>query len=372
MCCRYGDLKITKAMTCSEMNGCSSSSILVKGCVGSSILVTGGCGFIGSNFISHLLEQTTARIVVYDSLATGSKENVESSDRIVMVVGDVCDRKLLERTLQLYDVEEVVHFAALTHAGDSFQQPHEYIQTNVQGTLCLLETVKKCGGINNLLYVSTDEVFGESTADDTPKDEASHLKPMNPYAVSKVSAEKLVEVYHCAYGIPAHFVRLCNVYGPRQSFDKVIPKFIKQASESQPFTIEGDGKQLRTWLYVDDACKAIYSVLHGGKMGEVYNVGTSFETSILDLARVIMKEVHDHGYGKCGNLQPVIMLAMPKWCHYYVPVPDHWWFMGEGGAHSCHTFLLQATGGSWERVGPIVAIRSCSRPLVVHGRGWGP
>lgn len=283
------------------MNGCSGSSVLVEGC-GPSILVTGGCGFIGSNFISHLLGQTTARIVVYDSLATGNRENLEHSDEIVLVVGDVCDRQLLERTLQQFNVGEVVHFAALTHAGDSFKQPHEYFQTNVQGTLCLLEAVKKCSGIKNLLYVSTDEVYGESTADDTPKDEASHLKPMNPYAVSKLSAEKLIEVYHSAYGIPAHFVRLCNVYGPRQSFDKVIPKFIKQASESRPFTIEGDGKQLRTWMYVDDACRAIYSVLRGGKIGEVYNVGTSFETSILDLARMIKKDMHDQGYGKHMNL----------------------------------------------------------------------
>lgn len=266
-------------------------------------MVTGGCGFIGSNFISYLLEETSATIIIYDSLTTGyNRSYVESSDRCVLVVGDVCNSKLLDRTLRQYNVEEIVHFAALTHAGHSFDCPEAYIQTNVQGTLCLLEAVKRHGQIKNLLFISTDEVYGESTANDAPKDETSGLKPMNPYAVSKVSAEKLVEVYHNAYGTPAHFVRMCNVYGPRQSYDKVIPKFIKQASEGKPFTIEGDGKQHRTWLYVDDACRAIYSVLRGGRLGEVYNVGTSFETSILDLAKAIKKEVNNFGVGKCASL----------------------------------------------------------------------
>lgn len=208
------------------------------------------------------------------------------------MVGDICNGDLLERTFWQYDVGAVVHFTALTHAGDSFKCPEAYIEANVRGTLCLLEAMKKYGQIKNFLYISTDEVYGESTANDAPKNESSRLKPMNPYAATKVSAEKLVEVYHRAYGIPACLVRMCNVYGPKQSFDKVIPKFIKLAIEGKPFTIEGDGHQLRSWLYVHDACSALYSVLQRGKLGEVYNVGTSFEASVLDLAKEIKKEVN--------------------------------------------------------------------------------
>lgn len=263
-----------------------------------SIMVTGGCGFLGSNFISHLLEKTTATIVNYDCLTLGSNRSyVKTSDRCVLVVGDVCNSELLDRTLRRYNVEEIVHFAALTHAGDSFEHPEAYIQTNVQGTLSLLEVVKKYGRIQSFLYVSTDEVYGESTANDEPKNETSSLKPMNPYAASKVSAEKLVEVYHTAYGVPARFVRMCNVYGPKQDYSKVVPKFIKQSIQDKPFTIEGGGHQLRTWLHVDDACRAIYSVLREGKLGEVYNVGTSYESSILDLAKAVKNEV-DHS--KCS------------------------------------------------------------------------
>lgn len=280
----------------------------------SNVLVTGGCGFIGSNYISHLLEVTKAKIVNYDSLAPGSnKEHVETSDRCVLVVGDVRNSELLDKTLRLHNVEEVVHFAALAHAGDSFERPEAYIEANVQGTLCLLEAVRKYGRIKRFLYVSTDEVYGESDVDDSvPKKETASLKPTNPYAVSKLCAERLVDVYHRAHAIPACFVRMCNVYGPRQSYDKVFPKFIKQAYEDRPFTIEGNGQQLRTWLYVTDACRAIDCVLQGGKLGEVYNVGTPLEVSVLDLAKAIKDEVNID----CGKSLDRCFLPSSCWSHH--------------------------------------------------------
>ena len=259
---------------------------------GSTIMVTGGCGFIGSNFINHLLQETDARVVNYDCLSSGSnKAHVETSDRCTLVTGDIRNRELLEKTLDLYNVEEVVHFAACTHAGDSFEQPEEYIETNVQGTLSLLEAVRRHGGIKTFLYISTDEVYGESAAGDRPKKESDILKPTNPYAASKLSAEKLVEVYQIAHGLPARYVRMSNVYGPKQGYDKVIPKFISQARLGKPFTIEGDGRQLRTWLYVADACRAIHSVLLRGRVGEFYNIATTFELSILDLAKAVKEDV---------------------------------------------------------------------------------
>ncbi len=255
------------------------------------IMVTGGCGFIGSNFVHFLLEETKAIVVNFDNLSSaGSKPDLEVSERYTLVVGDIRETELLEKTLRLHKVKEIVHFAALTCVGDSFKSPQEYVKTNVEGTLSVLEAVKNYGHINRFLHISTDEVYGDTT-DGIPKKEGDGLKPTNPYSASKFSAEKFVDVYHIAYNIPVCFVRMCNIYGPWQTSDKVIPKFIYQAIEDQPFTIEGDGSQLRNWLYVNDACKAIYSVLEEGKTGEIYNISASFELSVLELAKKIKEEV---------------------------------------------------------------------------------
>ena len=263
------------------------------------VMVTGGCGFIGSNFIHFLIQETTVKIINYDNLSfAGRKFDTEASDRCVLVLGDICNSDLLYETLCLHGVEEIVHFAALTSVSDSFQNPQQYVKNNVEGTLSVLEAVKKYGRIKRFVQISTDEVYGDSDGDTTPKREGVSLEPTNPYSASKLSAEKFVGVYRVSYNTPASYVRMCNVYGPRQTFDKVVPKFISQAVEDKPFTIEGDGSQLRTWVYVLDACRAIYRVLQRGKIGEVYNIGSSSEKSVLDLAKMIKKEV-DTTLGMC-------------------------------------------------------------------------
>ena len=256
------------------------------------ILVTGGSGFIGSNFIRFLLEETKAKVVNYDKVSsTASDPDLESCERYVQVVGDVRNTKLVEKTLHLHRVKQIVHFAALTCVTDSFENPLEYVRNNVEGAVSLLEAVKNYGGIDRYLQISTDEVYGDVN-DGVAKREQDSLEPTNPYSASKLAAEKFVDVYRVAYKIPTCFVRMCNIYGPRQTSNKVVPKFIHQAVEGRPFTIEGDGSQLRNWLYVKDACRAIHMVLKKGRNGEIYNIGTSFELCINELAKKIKEQVN--------------------------------------------------------------------------------
>ena len=161
----------------------------------------------------------------------------------------------------------------------------------MEGTVTLLESCRAYGNIKRLVYVSTDEVYGDSVNDSEDKTELDNLKPTNPYSASKSSAEHFVNVYCKSYNFPAIVVRMCNVYGSHQSFDKVVPKFIKLADQDKPFTISGDGRQMRCWLHVSDACSAIHTVLRRGRIGHVYNIGSSNEISVLDLAKEIKKAV---------------------------------------------------------------------------------
>ena len=256
-------------------------------------MVTGGCGFIASNFIRYILETTDLHVVNYDSLVTGNKANIDVSDRYSLVVGDLCNGQQLQRTLRHYKVEEIVHFGALTHVSDSFIDPEGYVRANVQGTLSLLNEVRDYGGIKRFVHISTDEVYGDSAMNEKPKVETDCLHPTNPYSASKVGAEKMVDVYRVSYKIPLCGVRMCNVYGPRQTPDKVIVKFINLAMEGKPFTIEGDGHQLRSWLFVEDACRAIHMVLLNGDVGEFYNIISSDELSVLDTAKNIQRAVEE-------------------------------------------------------------------------------
>lgn len=264
------------------------------------LLVTGGCGFIPSNFIDYVLDHSSNVLVVnIDCLTTaGNKANVVSSrvapERYVLICGDICNRALLDRVIRRYNVDAVVHFAAQTHVSESYRDPQEFVRCNVEGTVTLLEVCRAYERIKRFVYVSSDEVYGDSGyASDEPKTELDVLHPTNPYAASKASAEHFVGVYRKSYDIPAIVVRMCNTYGPRQSLDKVVPTFIHQATNREPFTIQGSGKQLRSFLHVSDVCAAISAVLTKGAKGHVYNVGSTLEISVTDLAEVILKTVDD-------------------------------------------------------------------------------
>ena len=270
------------------------------------ILVTGGCGFIPSNYVNHLLERlhsSSAKVVNFDRLtAVSDKGNVDTSraasEQYVLICGDVCNRALLDRVLREHKVDAVVHFAAETHVDDSYKNPYDFIRSNIDGTVTLLEACRTYGHIKRFVHVSTDEVYGDSgDKSSAPKTELSILDPTNPYAASKASAEHFVGVYHQSYNLPVVVVRMCNAYGPRQSLDKVVPKFIQLAASGNPFTIHGDGGQQRSFMHVSDICSAISLVLTKGTIGQVYNIGTSFEISILNLAKEIKKMV-DTALGK--------------------------------------------------------------------------
>ena len=264
------------------------------------LLVTGGCGFIPSNFIDYVLDRSSSALVInYDCLTlhAGNKFNVDSSgvaEQYVLICGDICNRALLDRVIRRYNVDAVVHFAAQTHVGESYRDPQESVRCNVEGTVALLEVCRAYGRIKRFVYVSSDEVYGDSGyASDKPKTELDILQPTNPYAASKASAEHFVGVYRKSYDIPAIVVRVCNTYGPRQSLDKVVPKFIQQATHREPFTIEGNGSQLRSFLHVSDVCAAILAVLTKGTTDHVYNIGSTFEISVSHLAKEILKTVDD-------------------------------------------------------------------------------
>ena len=264
------------------------------------LLVTGGCGFIPSNFINHILEQLpgSVKVVNYDCLTpAGNKANVVSSrdarEQYVLICGNVRNRTPLDRVLRNYNVDAVVHFAAETHVDDSYKKPHEFVRSNVEGTVNLLEACRAYGRVKRFVHVSTDEVYGDSNYGESEqaKTELDLLHPTNPYAASKASAEHFVRVYHKSYHLPVVAVRMCNAYGPRQLHTKVVPRFIQQALDEKPFTIHGDGRQLRSFMHVSDTCAAILTVLTKGQIGEIYNVGTTREVSVTDLAQEIKKAV---------------------------------------------------------------------------------
>ena len=252
------------------------------------VLVTGGAGFIGSNFVLQRLASETnapAVLVNLDKLTyAGNPANlapVEHDSRYEFVHGDIGDRELVGQTLESYGIDAVVNFAAESHVDRSIDGPEPFIQTNVVGTLRLLDTVlhywrglpeaKKKSF--RFLHVSTDEVFGSLRPEDPAFTEETPFAPNSPYAASKASSDHLVRAYHHTYGLPVVTTNCSNNYGPYQFPEKLIPLMILNALEGKPLPIYGDGKNVRDWLYVEDHCHAIQLVLEKGRIGETYNVG---------------------------------------------------------------------------------------------------
>ena len=263
----------------------------------SALLVTGGCGFVASNFINYVLSRLHAKVINYDFLISASNQgNVDSSCVIPgqydSVCGDICNRALFEQVLCRYNVDAVVHFAAETNVSNSYKNPLTFVRSNVQGTVTILEACLSYGRLKRFVYVSTDEVYGDSTlASEMPKTELDRLLPTNPYSASKASAEHFVAVYQKSYGFPALIVRMCNAYGPRQDVSRVVPKFIQLALCEKSLTIDGDGKQLRNFMHVTDICAAIIGLLNKGEAGQIYNIGSDEEISVIDLAKKIKEMV---------------------------------------------------------------------------------
>ena len=253
------------------------------------LLITGGCGFIGSNFVRHVLAKYPAYAVVnLDKLTyAGNPANladVAGDPRYRFVEGDICDVDLVDSIME--EVDAVVNFAAESHVDRSIMGGAEFVQTDVYGTYVLLEAAKQ-HRIERFHQISTDEVYGSLETGAWTEDYP--LEPRNPYSASKAGAEMLVRAYHITHGLPAVVTRASNNIGPFQYPEKRVPLYITNAIDDRPLPLYGNGRQVRDHLYVDDHCTAIDLVLHRGEPGEVYNVGGANEGDGLLVARTILE-----------------------------------------------------------------------------------
>jgi dTDP-glucose 4,6-dehydratase len=267
------------------------------------ILVTGGAGFIGSCFIRQQVETHPYDSITNLDLLTyaGNLENLASipeSASYKFVKGDIRDVALVTGLMEYHDA--VVNFAAESHVDRSILDSSESFETNVRGTLVLLDAARTAG-IERFLHVSTDEVYGDM-APDRFAIETSPLRPSSPYAASKAAAEMLVMAYQHTYGVPAVITRASNNYGPFQFPEKFMPLMITNAMESKRLPVYGDGQQQRDWIHVEDHCRALDAVLRRGRAGEVYNIGVGTPRANLEVLRLLLKLVGKEG----GNDESLI------------------------------------------------------------------
>lgn len=272
-------------------------------------LVTGGAGFIGSNFVKHMLSaHPEAHLVVLDALTyagnLGTLKEELKDPRITFVKGDICDSKIAEQIFAEHKIDYVVNFAAESHVDRSIENPQLFLQVNILGTQNLLNAALKAWTTgkdeNNYptwregvkyLQVSTDEVYG-SLGYEGFFTEETPLDPRSPYSASKTGGDLIVKAYGETYKMPITITRCSNNYGPYHFPEKLIPLIIRNILEGKQLPVYGDGKNVRDWLYVEDHCKAIDKVLHGGRVGEVYNVGGHNEKTNIDIVKLVIDTIH--------------------------------------------------------------------------------
>jgi dTDP-glucose 4,6-dehydratase len=268
------------------------------------ILVTGAAGFIGSNFVRMLLERGDAdshdlQLIAFDKLTyAGNLANLQDlldryPKRLAFVRGDICDAGKVEETLRAFGVGEVVHFAAESHVDRSILGSGPFVQTNVVGTQVLLDAARKLS-IERFLYVSTDEVYGTLPEDrpDLKFTEETPLQPNSPYSASKCAGDCLIRAYFHTFNMPLLTTRCSNNYGPYHFPEKLIPLFVTNLIEGKKVPLYGDGLNVRDWLYVEDHCDAIWTVLNTGKFGEAYNVGGNNEITNRKITETILREMN--------------------------------------------------------------------------------
>jgi dTDP-glucose 4,6-dehydratase len=254
-------------------------------------LVTGGAGFIGSAFVRMLAKRPEAGVVNLDKLTyAGNLENlagIAESDSYHFVHGDICDAAVVKATMEQAKPDVIVHFAAESHVDRSIISPDAFFETNLRGTLTLLEAAKVLK-VPRFLHVSTDEVYGSI---DFPHDadENYPLRTSSPYSASKGGSDLLALSYFTTHKLPVTVTRASNNYGPYQFPEKLIPLMISNAMEDKPLPIYGDGMQIRDWLYVDDHCRAILAAIERGRPGEIYNVGGSRALPNIDVVKKILE-----------------------------------------------------------------------------------
>jgi dTDP-glucose 4,6-dehydratase len=241
------------------------------------ILVTGGAGFIGSNYVRHVLAHTDDEVTVYDALTYAGNlstlRDVDDSPRYTFVKGNICDPGTLEEAMQGHDA--VVHFAAESHVDRSIAGPDDFINTNCFGTNIVMDTARRLE-ISRVVHIGTDEVYGSVEVGSSK--ESDPLEPRSPYSASKAGSDLIALSYHHTYGMPVVVTRCTNNFGPFQYPEKAIPLFTTNLLDDRPIPLYGDGLNERDWLYVDDHCAGVQLALHRGEPGEIYNIGAGNET----------------------------------------------------------------------------------------------
>ncbi|VWM01814.1 dTDP-glucose 4,6-dehydratase [Collinsella sp. AK_207A] len=253
------------------------------------IIVTGGCGFIGSNFVHHVVrEHPGVHVTVLDKLTyAGNPENIAGlpEDRVELVVGDICDAELLERIVPGHDA--IVHYAAESHNDNSIANPEPFLRTNVEGTYQLLEACRKFDVRYH--HVSTDEVYGDLALDDPARfTEETPYRPSSPYSSTKASSDLLVRAWHRTFGVRATISNCSNNYGPYQHVEKFIPRQITNILDGQRPKLYGDGKNVRDWIHTEDHSSAVWTILTKGVLGETYLIGADGERDNLTVLRDIL------------------------------------------------------------------------------------
>lgn len=261
------------------------------------IIVTGGAGFIGSNFIFHMLKKyPDYRIICLDCLTYAGNlstlEPVMDNPNFRFVKASITDREAVYKLFEEEKPDMVVNFAAESHVDRSIENPEVFLDTNIKGTAVLMDACRKYG-IKRYHQVSTDEVYGDLPLDrpDLFFTEETPIHTSSPYSSSKAGADLLVLAYHRTYGLPVTISRCSNNYGPYHFPEKLIPLMIANALNDKPLPVYGEGLNVRDWLYVEDHCKAIDLIIHNGREGEVYNVGGHNEKANIEIVKMICKEL---------------------------------------------------------------------------------
>jgi len=286
------------------------------------MLVTGGAGFIGANFVEHVLRtDENVHVTTLDALTyAGSLENLAAvleNPRHDFVKGDITDRELVDELIRRRPIDTIVHFAAESHVDRSIAGPAAFIETNLVGTFTLLEAARDAWLAGNdkkdvrFHHVSTDEVFGSLGETDPPFNEKTPYSPRSPYSASKAGSDHLVNAYHHTFGLPVTITNCSNNYGPYQHAEKFIPTVIRSALAEKPIPIYGAGLNIRDWLYVGDHCAAIEAVVRRGRNGETYLIGGRSERRNIDIAREI-----------CGILDERQARASGKYAELLTSVTD--------------------------------------------------
>ena len=252
------------------------------------ILVTGGAGFIGSNLLHHLIKNVDEEVICIDKLTYAADWN-NIPDNVKFYTTDITDKNNCDFVFKKHKPSVIFHLAAESHVDNSIEDCTPFINTNISGTVNLLNLSLKYE-VKRFIHISTDEIYG--SIEEGYFTENSNYAPRNPYSASKAASDHFVMAYHNTYGLPAIITNCSNNYGPRQFVEKMIPKIITNLKQGKKIPVYGDGKQVRDWLYVQDHCEALCEVWSNGRVGQKYNIGGECEIKNIDLVRMILDRMN--------------------------------------------------------------------------------